>query len=129
MTLPVADAVREISDAQTLACLLAERAVARELGASCHTPLGAWAVAADRDCLRLRAWVGLPDGSAWASDELLGHVDDPEALGRDVAVAAEPGRGRRDAAPCGGDDEGWNRLSRCPGVCISWAPGRATRAC
>lgn len=84
--LPVADAVREISDAQTLACLLAERAVARELGASCHTPLGAWAVAEDRDCLRLRAWVGLPDGSAWASDELLGHVDDPEALGRDVAV-------------------------------------------
>jgi hydroxymethylbilane synthase len=82
---PAADAVREINDAETFACLLAERALARELGASCHTPLGAWAVAADRDSLRLRAWVGLPDGSAWASDELLGCLDDPEALGRDVA--------------------------------------------
>jgi hydroxymethylbilane synthase len=82
---PVLDAVREINDAETFACLLAERALARELGASCHTPLGAWAVPADSDSLRLRAWVGLPDGSAWASDELLGRVDDPAALGRDVA--------------------------------------------
>ena len=36
-------------------------------------------------CLNLRAWVGLPDGSAWVSDELLGGFYDPEALGRRVA--------------------------------------------
>ncbi len=37
-------------------------------------------------CLQLRAWVGLPDGSAWVGDELLGDFDDPEALGRGVAA-------------------------------------------
>ncbi len=82
---PVADAVREISDRETLTCLRAERALAHALQASCNTPLGAWAVAAGAGQLRLRAWVGLPDGSAWCSDELLGGVDEPEALGREVA--------------------------------------------
>jgi hydroxymethylbilane synthase len=81
----VADAVREITDAQTFACLLAERALARDLKASCHTPLGAWAVPAGGG-LRLRAWVGVPDGAAWISDELLGGFYDPEALGRDLAA-------------------------------------------
>jgi hydroxymethylbilane synthase len=79
------EAAQAITDAQTFACLLAERALARELGASCHTPLGAHAVPAGCGCLYLRAWVGLPDGSAWAGDELLGGFYDPEALGRDVA--------------------------------------------
>jgi hydroxymethylbilane synthase len=79
------EAVRAITDANAFACLLAERALARELGASCHTPLGAHAVAVG-GAMRLRAWVGLPDGSAWVSDELLGGSDDPEALGRDVAA-------------------------------------------
>jgi hydroxymethylbilane synthase len=78
-------AVEAITDKDAFACLLAERAVARELDASCHTPLGAYAVPAGCGCLQLRAWVGLPDGSAWASDELLGGFYDPEALGRRVA--------------------------------------------
>jgi hydroxymethylbilane synthase len=80
------DAVREITDAKTFACLLAERALARALQASCNTPLGAFAVPAGCGCLHLRAWVGLPDGSAWASDELLGGFYDPDALGRDLAA-------------------------------------------
>jgi hydroxymethylbilane synthase len=79
-------AVQEIADADTFACLLAERALARELDASCHTPLGACAVPAGCGCLDLRAWVGLPDGSAWVSDELLGGFYGPEGLGRDVAA-------------------------------------------
>ncbi len=79
------NAVREITDVETFACLLAERALARDLSASCHTPLGAWAAPAGGDRLDLRAWVGLPDGSAWVSDALRGPIDDPEALGRDVA--------------------------------------------
>ncbi len=79
------EAAQAITDRDALACLLAERALARELGASCHTPLGAYAVPAGGGCLRLRAWVGLPDGSAWVSDELLGGFPDPEALGRRVA--------------------------------------------
>jgi len=79
------DAVQAITDDDALACLLAERALARELDATCHTPLGAYAVPAGCGCLHLRAWVGLPDGSAWVSDELLGGFYEPEALGRRVA--------------------------------------------
>jgi hydroxymethylbilane synthase len=82
----VGEAVRAITDASAFASLLAERALAWELGASCHTPFGAWAEPGDEDSLRLRAWVGLPDGSAWASDELSGGRSEPEQLGREVAV-------------------------------------------
>ncbi len=64
------EAVAAITDDDAFACLLAERALARELDASCHTPLGAHAVPTGGDGLRLRAWVGLPDGSAWVSDVL-----------------------------------------------------------
>ncbi len=78
-------AVQAITDATTFACLQAERAVAHALGASCNTPLGAHAVDYGCGCLHLRAWVGLPDGSAWVGDELLGGFYDPEALGRRVA--------------------------------------------
>ena len=90
----VREAVAAITDTDSFGCLLAERAVGRELSATCHTPLGAYAVPCESDsprnsgrgCLRLRAWVGLPDGSAWASDELAGDAADPEALGREVAA-------------------------------------------
>jgi hydroxymethylbilane synthase len=81
----VREAVEAITDRDALACLLAERAVARALEASCHTPLGAWARPAGCGCLELRAWVGLPDGSAWVGDGLLGGFYEPEELGRRVA--------------------------------------------
>jgi hydroxymethylbilane synthase len=78
-------AVEAITDKDALACLLAERALASALDASCHTPLGAWAKPAGCGCLELHAWVGLPDGSAWVSDALLGGFYDPQELGRRVA--------------------------------------------
>jgi hydroxymethylbilane synthase len=78
------EAVQAITDKDAFACLLAERALAAELDASCHTPLGAYAVPAGCGCLQLRAWIGLPDGSEWVSDQLLGGFYDPEALGRRV---------------------------------------------
>jgi hydroxymethylbilane synthase len=81
----VQEAVAAITDADTFACLQAERAVASGLGASCHTPLGAHATPAGCGCLTLRAWVGLPDGSEWCGDELLGGFYDPVALGLRVA--------------------------------------------
>jgi hydroxymethylbilane synthase len=102
---------RSISDAQSFACLLAEREVSRALGSSCHTPIGAYARIRDDEAdgggadgggadgggadgggadgggaMCLRAWVGLPDGSQWASDELMGDASDPEALGSAVAL-------------------------------------------
>ncbi|MGD1055812.1 MAG: hydroxymethylbilane synthase [Solirubrobacteraceae bacterium] len=78
-------AVEAITDKDAFACLLAERALAQALDASCHTPLGAYAGPAGCGCLELRAWVGLPDGSAWVNDELLGGFYDPEQLGQRVA--------------------------------------------
>jgi hydroxymethylbilane synthase len=78
-------AVDAITDERTFACLRAERAVARALQASCNTPLGAHALDAGCGCLHLRAWVGLPDGSAWCRDELHGGFYDPEELGRRMA--------------------------------------------
>ena len=96
--------VEKILDSDASACLKAERAVARALGASCHTPLGAYAVPAGRGCLHLRAWIGLPDGSEWIADELLAETGtrakgeclpasagfyDPRELGRRVAERLE----------------------------------------
>jgi hydroxymethylbilane synthase len=81
----VLEAVAGLGDRDALTCLLAERALARALEASCSTPLGAMA-AADGGRLVLRAWVGVPDGSQWAFDELCGGAGDPEGLGREVAA-------------------------------------------
>jgi hydroxymethylbilane synthase len=77
--------VEAITDATAFAALRAERALAQGLDASCATPLGAYAADAGCGCLYLRAWVGLPDGSRWIADELLGGFYDPEQLGRRVA--------------------------------------------
>jgi hydroxymethylbilane synthase len=79
-------AASAISDQQTLACLTAERALARALEASCHTPLGAQALPVGGPGLLLRAWVGMPDGSAWIGDELLGSLDEADALASSVAA-------------------------------------------
>ena len=82
-------ALAAIGCPDTLACLLAERALARALQASCDTPLGAHAVVSDGSPLRLRAWIGLPDGSAWLSDELDGELAHPQALGSQLAIRLE----------------------------------------
>jgi hydroxymethylbilane synthase len=79
-------AVAAITDPATISCLLAERALARALEAGCHTPLGAHAIAASDGRLLLRAWVGLPDGSAWVADELAGEEAQPESLGGQLAA-------------------------------------------
>jgi hydroxymethylbilane synthase len=59
-----------ITDLDALAALEAERALVRTLGATCHTPLGAHAVLDGDGSTTLRAFLGLPDGSAWVRDEL-----------------------------------------------------------
>jgi hydroxymethylbilane synthase len=82
---PVREALARICDAEAFCCLRAERALAGALQASCHTPIGAHAAPCEGGLL-LRAWVGLPDGSAWISDELTGEAGDPEALGGEVAA-------------------------------------------
>jgi hydroxymethylbilane synthase len=71
----------------------AERALAHMLGASCNTPLGALAdLGGDRphrgNSLRLRGWVGLPDGSHWIADELSGPSGDLGAKMAERMIAA-----------------------------------------
>jgi hydroxymethylbilane synthase len=79
--------VSAIDDPHVGACLEAERALARALDASCNTPLGAHAVLAGDGALTLRAFLGLPDGSAWLRDELRDPLGaSPEALGAEVAA-------------------------------------------
>ena len=75
-----------IDDPHVAAGLAAERALARALGASCNTPLGAHAMLADDGGMTLRAFLGLPDGSAWLRDELTDPLGaSPERLGEEVA--------------------------------------------
>ncbi|HSE01886.1 MAG TPA: hydroxymethylbilane synthase [Burkholderiales bacterium] len=73
-----------LNHAATARCVAAERAFSRSLSGSCVVPLGAYAEAEARD-LRLRGFVGAPDGSRVVSGELKGPARDPEALGVTLA--------------------------------------------
>jgi len=73
-----------LNHAATARCVAAERAFSRALSGSCNVPLGAYAEAEGRD-LRLRGFVGAPDGSRVVSGELKGAARDPEALGVTLA--------------------------------------------
>ena len=70
-----AGAVSSASHDRTMACLLAERAVVRELSASCHAPVGVHAEVV-ADGMRIRGFAGLPDGSKWVLDEIVGDPSD-----------------------------------------------------
>lgn len=61
-----------LRDPDVTACVLAEREVTRALGASCNTPVGAWARVLDGGELELSAWVGRADGSTWIADRCSG---------------------------------------------------------
>jgi len=81
------DVAVRMTDPATWTALVCERACVRNLGATCHTPVGALAAAVPGapDLLVLEAFVGLPDGSAWLRDRVEGRADDPEGLGARVA--------------------------------------------
>lgn len=68
----------------TARCVEAERAFSRALSGSCNVPLGAYAEA-EGNHIRLRGFVGAPDGSRMVSGELDGSADAPEALGTSLA--------------------------------------------
>jgi hydroxymethylbilane synthase len=75
-----AEVAAAASHARTMARLSGERAVVRELAATCHTPVGVHA-----DTVRIRAFAGLPDGSQWLADEVVIEGDDTEAAGLELA--------------------------------------------
>jgi len=87
-----------VCDPDAMACVMAERSLTRALDASCNTPFGAFGRRVDGGLVELRAWVGLPDGSAWLADRLSG---DPDRIGDEVAermLAAGAGELLRRAA-------------------------------
>src|SRR5512146_1830658 len=68
----------------TAVCVRAERALSRSLAGSCNVPLGGFAeLSGDR--LRLRGFVGSPDGRQHVRAELEGPAAEPEALGTALA--------------------------------------------
>jgi hydroxymethylbilane synthase len=96
---PAADLAAATCHARTFACLAAERAVVRELAASCHTPVGVHAEAE-----RIRAFAGLPDGSTWMVDEVaIGDESGAEAdgvpIGDDESAAGADEAGGDESAP------------------------------
>jgi hydroxymethylbilane synthase len=68
----------------TARCVAAERAFSRALSGSCNLPLGAYAET-EGDRVRLRGFVGAPDGSRLVSGESEGPAEAPEALGAALA--------------------------------------------
>lgn len=66
--------VSGLNDPEVESCLRAERDLMRRLGASCQTPVGAWATRVGPN-LEVRAWVGLPDGSEWLTDQVTDAPD------------------------------------------------------
>lgn len=105
-------AIDPICDELAFACLRAERALAHALGASCDVPLGAHAEvlaarAPGQAEIRMRAWIGLPDGSQWVADQADGEASEPEALGLMLAERVRSVGGRellqRALSGAGGD--------------------------
>jgi hydroxymethylbilane synthase len=74
-----------LDDAESRACVRAEREVLRRLGAGCRLPLGAWA-RVDGGTLVLVGALAGADGSVHKV-ELTGDVAEPRALGARVAAA------------------------------------------
>ena len=70
----------------TAACVLAERALSRALAGSCQVPLGGFAEVINGK-LRMRGFVASPDGKCMTNSELIGEIDNPEALGNKIADA------------------------------------------
>lgn len=87
----VIDALAAIHHPGTAACVTAERAFLRAVEGDCRVPVGGYATF-DRGRLRLRAFVGAPDGSKTVVHTAIGA--DPEALGAEVATALLDAGGR-----------------------------------
>jgi hydroxymethylbilane synthase len=75
-----AELAAAVTDPDALVCLTAERAAVERIEATCNTPVGAYAELGD-DGLLLAAFAGLPDGSTWIRDAVLGDAAEPALVG------------------------------------------------
>ncbi len=81
-------ALAHLDDADTRACVTAERAVLTALEAGCMAPVGALAEVVEGESgieLSVRAVVGAQDGSGELRRSLVGSVDDPRSVGTRLA--------------------------------------------
>lgn len=84
--------VEAIGDAATFACVMAERALLKGLGGTCHTPVAALA-RFEGDAIRLRAEILAEDGSEHVAGETVlrpGEDAAPLALAADLLDRASP---------------------------------------
>jgi hydroxymethylbilane synthase len=80
-----AEAASAIADPGAAARLEAERAFVKAIGASCRTPVGAFATLGD-GAIHARAYVGAPEGDDWIMDEVRGRQADPAGAGSELAA-------------------------------------------
>jgi hydroxymethylbilane synthase len=76
--------LQALNDAETAACVGAERAFSRALAGSCEVPLGAYAEARGGR-VWLRGFVALPDGTRIVRGEREGEAAEADAIGRALA--------------------------------------------
>jgi hydroxymethylbilane synthase len=77
--------VRGLEHGPARTALVAERAFAAALGASCQSPIAGYATL-DGDTVRLAGLAGAPDGSRILTDAVTGPARDAAALGADLAA-------------------------------------------
>ncbi|HYD34118.1 MAG TPA: hydroxymethylbilane synthase [Methylophilaceae bacterium] len=73
-----------LNDADTEACVIAERAMSRALSGSCQVPIGAFAEK-HGEALRMTGFVSSIDGEKMVRAEVQGPADKPESLGLALA--------------------------------------------
>ncbi|MDR1648567.1 MAG: hydroxymethylbilane synthase [Zoogloeaceae bacterium] len=79
--------VAPLNDAETAACVRAERAFSRALGGSCQLPLGGYAVLRNpQKSLWLRGFIASRDGRQWVEGAIEGAPETAEALGAQLAA-------------------------------------------
>lgn len=80
----IRELIAPLNHPATALCVAAERAFSRALAGSCNVPLGGFAEMSGPN-IRLRGFVGAPDGSRLVSGELEGPASDPAAVGHALA--------------------------------------------
>lgn len=73
--------ISKLTDPDTYYCVLAERALSRELGGSCQVPIAAYATTLGYGQLNLRALVGNLEGTKLIKVEKQGSIADAEKIG------------------------------------------------
>lgn len=73
--------ISKLTHSNTYHCVLAERALSRELGGSCQVPIAAYATPLDHGQISLQALVGNLDGTKIIKVEKKGNIVDAEKIG------------------------------------------------